>query len=45
LYVIYSILQFGNTGGIPRVVLSAFLILSGVQIILFGFLADMFKQK
>jgi glycosyltransferase involved in cell wall biosynthesis len=41
LYVVYSVLQTGDAGALPRVVLSALLILTGVQIILFGFLADM----
>ena len=41
LYVTYYFFQYGETGGIPRVVLSAMLILTGIQIILFGFLADM----
>ncbi|MBL7052089.1 MAG: TIGR04182 family glycosyltransferase, partial [Nanoarchaeota archaeon] len=43
LYVVYHILQYGGTGGTPRVVLSALLILTGVQVVLFGFMADMKK--
>jgi glycosyltransferase involved in cell wall biosynthesis len=43
LYVIYNVLAYGTSGGVPRVVLSALLILTGFQVILFGFLADMKK--
>ncbi len=42
--IMYNILTVGGAGGIPRVILSALLVLTGVQIILFGFLADMLKQ-
>lgn len=45
VWIIYRILVFGTTGGIPRVILSMLLILIGVQIGLFGFLADMRKLK
>jgi glycosyltransferase involved in cell wall biosynthesis len=41
LYSVYTLLLTGNVGGIPRVVLSTLLIMTGVQVILFGFLADM----
>lgn len=34
----------GKVGGIPRVILCALFILTGIQIILFGFLADMFRN-
>ncbi len=44
LYIIYHFLIFGSVGGIPRVILSAILILTGIQIILFGFLADMLRK-
>ncbi len=44
LWVLYSVLVTGGVGGIPRVILSAVLLLSGVQVILFGFLADMMKR-
>ncbi|HIH11461.1 TPA: glycosyltransferase family 2 protein [Candidatus Woesearchaeota archaeon] len=44
LWVLYSIMTTGGVGGIPRVILSAVLILTGLQIILFGFLADMFRR-
>jgi len=41
---IYSYLATGYVGGIPRVVLSGVFITMGIQIILFGFLADMMKR-
>ena len=43
LYIVYHILQYGGTGGTPRVVLTALLILTGMQVVLFGFMADMKK--
>jgi hypothetical protein len=44
LYIIWTIYATGNAGGIPRVIFSALLMLTGIQIVLFGFLADM-NQK
>ena len=44
LIIIYKVITTGGVGAIPRVVLSALLIISGVQVILFGFLADMLKK-
>jgi len=44
LFVLYKILTTGGAGGIPRVILSALLIMSGVQTVLFGFLADQNKK-
>jgi len=41
LAILYTYLAYGVVGGIPRVILSAMLILAGIQIILFGLLADM----
>lgn len=41
LYIIAHVLLFGNAGGEPRVILTALLILTGIQIMFFGFLADM----
>ncbi|MBT4541078.1 glycosyltransferase [Candidatus Woesearchaeota archaeon] len=41
LYILYYLMVYGHVGGIPRVVLSMLLIMVGVQISLFGFLADM----
>ncbi len=40
-FIAFNVITTGQTGGIPRVILSALLILTGIQIILFGFLADM----
>lgn len=45
LYVLYEVLTTGHAGGIPRTILSAVLIMSGIQIMLFGFLADMSRGK
>ena len=44
LFVVYNIITTGIAGGIPRVMLSALLILTGVQIISFGFLADIMRK-
>jgi len=41
LFVVGNLLINGNVGGIPRVILSALCLLTGLQILLFGFLADM----
>jgi len=41
IYIFYYYLNYGIVGGIPRVMLSAMLILAGIQIIIFGLLADM----
>lgn len=43
-YIVYHIVNFGNAGGIPRVILSMLFIMIGIQIGLFGFLADMMKK-
>ena len=43
LYIVFMIITTGSPGGIPRVILSMSLLLTGVQIGLFGFLADMRK--
>lgn len=40
----YSFLTTGFVGGIPRVVLAGVFITMGIQIILFGFLADMMRR-
>lgn len=42
--ILIRILITGGAGGIPRVILSALLMLVGIQIIIFGFLADMLKR-
>ncbi|MDD5086385.1 MAG: hypothetical protein PHV16_01405 [Candidatus Nanoarchaeia archaeon] len=44
LFILYHIIVFGNAGGIPRVILSMLFIMVGVQILLFGFLADMNRK-
>lgn len=44
LYIVYYVLRFSVAGGIPRVMLSALLMLTGLQIVIFGFLADMKKE-
>lgn len=45
IWIVVTLVQTGMVGGIPRVVLSALLILTGIQIWLFGFLADMQRVK
>lgn len=45
LYITGYFIQYGEVGGIPRVVLCALLMLTGLQIIIFGFLADMVRIK
>jgi glycosyltransferase involved in cell wall biosynthesis len=44
VFIFIRILLTGSAGGIPRVILSALLMMVGIQIILFGFLADMLKR-
>lgn len=44
VYILYYILTHGEVGGIPRVILSALFIITGVQIAMFGFLADMLRK-
>jgi len=41
LYITYHTLSYGHTEGIPRIILSALMLITGIQIILFGLLADM----
>ncbi len=43
-YIVLRIILLGSAGGIPRVMLSALLVLTGLQIIAFGFLADMQRK-
>ncbi len=43
-WIIVTLVQTGGVGGIPRVILSGLFITTGIQIILFGFLADMIKK-
>jgi len=44
IWIIITLLQTGGVGGIPRVILSALFMMAGIQIVLFGLLADMFKR-
>ena len=44
LFILYKIITVGSAGGIPRVILSMLLILVGIQIAFFGFLADMNRK-
>lgn len=44
LVVLYSLFKTGTVGGLPRVMLSVLFISIGVQIILFGFLADILRK-
>lgn len=44
LWIVYSWLVTDSVGALPRVILSMLLIMTGIQIILFGFLADMNKR-
>jgi len=44
IFILLEVLFTGSVGGIPRVILSALLMMVGIQIILFGFLADMIKR-
>ncbi len=44
LFILGNIIVTGSAGGIPRVILSSLLMLVGVQIVIFGFLADMMQK-
>jgi len=44
LWIVHNVILTGQTGGIPRVILSVLLILTGFQVILFGFLAEMIQK-
>ncbi|MEK6967675.1 MAG: glycosyltransferase family 2 protein [Nanoarchaeota archaeon] len=44
IFILATLIETGAVGGIPRVVLSALLILTGIQIISLGFLADMNRR-
>lgn len=44
VWLLYRFITFGRIGRVPTTILSALLMLVGVQIILFGFLADMIKK-
>lgn len=44
VWLVYLFLTTGRIGHLPSVILSSLLILTGIQILLFGFLADMGKK-
>lgn len=44
VWILVNIYMSGTAGGIPRVILSALTLITGLQILLFGFLADMTKK-
>ena len=44
LYLVYRFLTIGIVGRMPTVILDMLLITAGFQVILFGFLADMFRK-
>ncbi len=44
MWIFYLWVAHGEVGGVPRVILSMLLIVMGIQVILFGFLADMMKR-
>ena len=44
IWILITLLQTGGVGGIPRVILSALFVMAGIQIVLFGLLADMLKK-
>jgi len=45
LWILYNIIITGSAGALPRVLLTVLLITVGIQIWLFGFLADMVKKE
>lgn len=44
VWIFYLWATYGEVGGVPRVILSMLLIIMGIQVVLFGFLADMMKR-
>ncbi len=44
IYIVARIILVGSAGGTPRVILTALLFFTGLQIIIFGFLADMIRH-
>lgn len=44
MWILITLVRTGSVGGIPRVILSALSIITGVQITLFGFLADIDRK-
>ncbi|MBI5871579.1 glycosyltransferase [archaeon] len=45
LWLVYNFIAFGIVGHVPATILTVLLILTGIQIIFFGFLADMQNNK
>ncbi|MFH1850446.1 MAG: glycosyltransferase family 2 protein [archaeon] len=45
LWIVINLMTTGTVGGLPRVMLTVLLLSIGIQIWLFGFLADMFRKK
>jgi len=45
IWLVYRFITLGNVGRLPTTVLSALFMLVGIQIILFGFLADMINNR
>ena len=43
-WITYNVITTGAAGGIPRVILSALALITGIQIFSFGFLADMNRR-
>ena len=43
-WIFYLWATHGEVGGVPRVILSMLLMVMGIQVVLFGFLADMMKK-
>ncbi len=44
IWILITLFQTGGVGGIPRVILSALFMIAGIQIVLFGLLADMYRK-
>jgi|SRR3989344_2808304 len=45
VWLVYRFITLGNVGRLPTTVLSALFMLVGIQIVLFGFLADMINNR
>ena len=45
VWLVYRFITLGNVGRLPTTVLSALFMLVGIQIVLFGFLADMINSR
>ena len=44
LFILESFITTGYVGGLPRVMLSALFMTTGLQVLFFGFLADMMRK-